>query len=437
MICFTRASAFALAFVLAVGCTKLGQQDPYADKSDDIRNAVQPETKAPKAPKPVASDALRIKASDYYSFKEGQEGQITLEGTVLEPVDGRIAQYGNDFTIEIVNLTDFPGATWDPMKAAMTWKPAEGFVDREYSRNMRMLVRLMTKFTPILAVEKEIKVFVIRSERSVEIVSVDDLDNQWTREGERRKFTVVVKDPDSMDADNMRPRLMVVSVNQGSLNASGYVYEFEPTVWNEKNPTQDPLDPTKWVFTMVLDLKDKDGVAREVTKNLETFQFGLIAASRYGDSSAPKIVDAPIATVLRDPVTSWIVKEPIELIAGQENTYNFTVSDLNGEATVTVFPTRCDLLPGKPSCLCVDQDREKTSQLCTIRWNPPANEIGKVIDVKGEIISESRVQNDPMPPKKTKLLGRVKIMKGADPAPQPAPATSVPVEPAAETAGGA
>lgn len=434
MINVKHASAFALAIVFAAGCTKLGQQDPYADRSADIQNAVRPETKTPKAPKPVASDALRIKAADYYSFREGQEGQITLEGTVLEPVNGQIAQYGSDFTIEVVNMTDFPGATWDPVKAQMTWTPPEGFVDREYSRNVRMIVRLMTKFTPILAVEKEIKVFVIRSERAVEIVSVESLAVQFTREGEKRKFTVVVKDPDSLDQDNMRPRLMVVSVNQGNLNASGYVYEFAPTVWNEKNPEQDPLDPTKWVFTMVLDLKNQDGTAREVTRNLETFQFGLVASSRFGNSSAPEIVSAPIATTLREPVTSWISKAPVQIVAGQENTINFTVYDVNQEAKVTVLPTRCDLLPGVPSCTCVPQDREETSQLCTIRWKPPMTHVDKIIDVVGEIISTSRIQGDPMPAKKTPLLGRVKVI--APPTP-PASVVEAPVTSEPALAGGA
>lgn len=434
------ASAIALALVVlavfAAGCTKLGQEDPYADKADEIRNGMPPTNQGPKAPKPVASDALRIQAQDYYSFKEGDEGKFTVTGQVLVPVNGQEATYGKDFTIEIVNLADFPGALWDITTATMRWTPPEGFVDKEYSRNMRMLVRLQTVAAPVMVREQEVKVFVIRSERDPEIVSVESLSNYWTREGERRKFTVVVKDPDSIDADKMRPRLMVVSVNQGVLNASNLVYEFAPNVWDEKNPTQDPLDPTKWIFTMILDTKDDQGNAREITKGLEKFQFGLVAANRYGGSTAPRTVEAPIVTSIREPQTSWIVKEPVELVAGQENTFSFSVYDPNGEAKVTVYPTRCDLLPGTPSCNCVPQDRD-FAQLCTIRWKPPVNQVGQVLEVKGEVISETRVQGDTIPPKKTKFSGRVKIIKGNEPTPQPNPSPIVPAnQPVANAARG-
>ncbi|MES2964565.1 MAG: hypothetical protein V4760_11795 [Bdellovibrionota bacterium] len=440
------ALALALAFVaIAIGCTKLGQEDPYADKADAIRNGLPPTNVGEKPRKPVASDALRIQAQDYYSFKEGEQGRFQVTGSVLEPVNGRAAKYGEDFVIEIVNLADFPGANWDAVSATLTWTPPQGFVDKEYSRNMRMLISLKTTALPILVREQEVKVFVIRAERDPEIVSVENLKNQWTREGEKRKFTVIVKDPDSLDADKMRPRLMVVSVNQGVRNASNLIYEFQPNVWNEKNPTQDPVDPTKWIFTMIADLQADTGEAREITKGLERFQFGLVAANRFGGSSAPMPVDIPIVTTLRDPVVSWIIKEPVELVSGQENTFSFSVYDPNAEAKVTVFPTRCDLLPGKPSCSCVPQDRDSTSQLCTVRWNPPATEIGRILELRADLLAESRVKNDPIAPRKSKFSGRVKVVQPPtppqpNPSPAPGPSPIVPAAPnepaAADAAGG-
>lgn len=419
------ASAMALAFAFLVGCTKLGQQDPYAEKADDIRNGIPPATQGPKPPKPVVSDALRIHAQDYYSFKEGEEGKFTVTGAVIVPVNGQEAKYGQDFVIEVVNLADFPGAIWDEAKATLRWKPPEGFVDKEYSRNMRLLLRLtLTATQPIMVREQEVKVFVTRSEKDPEIISVENLKTYWTREGEHRKFTVVVKDPDSLDADKMRPTLMVVSTTQGALNAANLVYEHEPN-WNEKNPMQDPLDPTKWIFTMILDLKDDQGEPREITKGLETFSFGLIAANRFGGSTAPVTVQVPIVTSIREPAISWLVKEPIEMVAGRENTFTFSAYDPAGEAKISAVFNRCDLLPGSPSCSCVQQDRE-FAQLCTIRWNPPATEIGKTIDVKGEVYAATRVQGDTIPPRKKPFTGRVKIVKPPEPVPQPNPAPAVP-----------
>ncbi len=369
-------------------------QDPYADKSEAIKQGVPPEVdRPPVAPKPLASDAVRIDTNDFYSFKEQTAGEISVRGRVLD-------SSGATFDLSIDNLRDFPGAVFDPTSGAFKWTPPRDTTGGEYGVPKRLVVRL-TAISPTggtsIGTIKEILVYVTRAELDPQIVSVEDLVKPSpTREGQARKFLVTVKDPDAIDADGLRPRLVAVPSKRGTFDISGLVYMQDPTS-SEPNPSQDPNDKTKWIFKMVLDLRAQpDQRGRDFTRSQETFKFGLQTVSRFGRIGM-KDVDASILTDVMKPEVSWGI-EPIEAVVGQENVLQFTVYDPYAEGRISVnFKTRIDQLPGAGVAFCNLAPSRDGAMICRISYKPSAAALSAP---KGEypvefvVRNESKVQGD-------------------------------------------
>lgn len=408
-----RSAFVALVCAVAlIGC-KLNQ-DPYSDQPESVRNGQVPNSKPDKGPEPVAPNALRIDANDSYNFKEEIEGEVIIAARLLSAVPGKTtdAKIGEDIELEVQNLAELPGSSFDPKTGVFRWAPPRGYVEGSYSRNASLKVRLSTTFAPILSIQKTIPLFVTRAEVDPEILSIDNLMRTPTREGERTKFKVVVKDPDSFDADNMRPRLMAVSSNQGYPTAVGLIYEVSAD-WNEPNPMQDPVDKTKWTFTMWLDTTDK-----ELTKKTIDLGFGLVAISRYGRMSAPENTTARIITSVKEPVISWL--DTVEVYAGQENVINFSIFDATAEGNLSVSFFRCDVeLPGSAHCSCVDQSRTSSAKLCTIKWKVPESPSRNDWEVKISWNNRSSVPGDSHF-KEGEFKRKVRIVTPPNP-PQPSP----------------
>jgi hypothetical protein len=389
------------------GCNKALrslQQDPLASQPENVRKGEPPELNIkPLAPKPLAEEALRIDSDDFYSFKEGIKGEISIGGRILQSINGQVAVLGKDFLLSIENIKDFPGASFDPMTGVFVWTPGGDHSQEEYTRNAHLDIVLSTVASPILATRKSINLFVARGEMDPAVLDVADLTSKAVREGESRQFKVIVSDPDGLDLDNRRPRLLVVANTQGPSNVAHLVYVVD-SKFSDVNPIQDPTDKSKWIFTVVIDVKD-----REVTKAAGNFSFSLVAVSRFGRTSTPKRVDARIWTSVREPLISW--SDTYDIFAGQENVIAFSVYDPQSEGQVSVNLFRCDLLPGSPSCSCTDQSRDGT-QLCTIRWRVPSNaSLGEYV-IEGEALNQSKIVGDSLFYKKP-FRRRVRIL--ADP----------------------
>ncbi len=408
-------------------------QDPYADKSEAIKQGVPPEVdRPPVAPKPLASDAVRIDANDFYSFKEQTAGEITIKGRVLD-------SSGATFDLSIDNLRDFPGATFDAATGAFKWTPPRDTTGGEFCGVPKRLVARLTA-NPIdggkkIGTIKDIPIYVIRTEFDPEIVSVEDLVKPSpTREGQARKFLVTVKDPDAIDADGLRPRLVAVPAKRGTFDVSGLVYMQDPTS-TEPNPTQDPNDKQKWIFKMVLDLRAQpDQRGRDFTRSQETFKFGLQTVSRFGRVGM-KEVDVSIITDVMKPEASWGI-EPIEAVVGQENLMQFTVYDPYAEGKISVnFKTRIDQLPGAGVAFCNLSPSRDGAMICRISYKPSTAALSAP---KGEFPIEFVVRNESKVPGDTRVVEEpfrrvIKVIPGAG-APVPAsnnvtPPVTTPVNP--------
>lgn len=374
--------AMALIAIFALGCS----QDPFEGRSEEIRNAAPPDRK-PIPEKPLSEMALRIDVPDFVTFNEGKEGEVRIQGRVLNPVAGREAEMGKDFVITVENLADFPGASYDENVGVFKWTPPFKYVNENYTRNVTLDLKLSTKGGIVKSRTRQLPAFVSRSEVDPQVVDVLMFSPEPVREGDIREFHVVVRDPESLDKTNMRPRLLVVSASNASASFRNGAHLVRPASVAE--PEQDKNDPTLWKFRMAIDT-----TRRELTANQERFAFGLVAVSRFGRSSAPRNVDFFIRTKVGRPQITW--NNALALVtAGERSTFTFTVFDPAGEGRVAGDLGACsDVLPGA-SCTCPPSTGNRSILTCTIRWKPSKTRAPGWVTFDGEFTNFSQVTGDP------------------------------------------
>lgn len=371
-------AAGALIALALAACTNGLKQDPMADQPDNVKNA-KFEPKPAATPKNEAdkSDYLRIQPnSDAYEFAEGKQNEAIIKGAILADINGHAPVLGQDYDVSIVNLADFPGATFDPSTGSFKWTPPPGFVDQNYTRNVRIQATIQTKFLPYRQTTQDIVAVVTRAEQDPTVVSIEDLTTKPTKEGDVRRFKVVVRDPHGDDAKpEYKPHLEIVS--SGATGASATSLISCDGTDGCTNPTREKADPTLWDFTLVLDLSDATAANghKEITKDQATLQFAVRAISRFGEASGLKPADVAVVTSIDDPVISWSEGDPLNVTAGQNNVVTFMVYDSGSNSNLTVnFDTRCDqVLGANSSCTCTGIGRDPNGpQLCTISWLVPA-----------------------------------------------------------------
>jgi hypothetical protein len=412
----------ALMTVAALGTGCSMNQDPYANQPDEVKNAGPMD----QAPKEKHSDALssaylRIQAEDSYEFREGQETKLTIKGAVLADANGHTPVLGQDYQLTIDNMTDFPGATFDANTGEFKWTPKAGYVDTEYTKNVHIQVTLATLFKPILQTQKNIIGIITRTGIDPTVESIDDLTNPATKEGDTRDFRVWVRDPHASDKSaDTKPRLAIVADGYGSTSAANLIYCVSS---NCTNPDKDPNDPQRYSFKMRLDLTGK-----EITKaDTATLTFGVMAISRFGETSPVKRANVVVRSKIQNPEISWSVNDPIEVVAGRQNLINFTVYDPNSEGQLTVnFDTACNLTLGPTAtCSCSNLARVGTSaQLCKIVWDVPPSPLQTDYTIRFTTFNRSKDQSQytSLPYERTLHVIQAAPAPAPGPAPAPAPA---------------
>lgn len=347
--------------VLAMGVISLGfagcsmKQDPFADKSDDIRTAQPPKEKPMPTPIVITTaDVLQIDTDDFYTFQEGTKGEFKITGRVLIQIDGKTPVLNKDYELNVDNISEFPGATFNKTTGMFSWTPPTDFVDQNYTRQVTMEVSIRT-MRDSYARSEIVKVFVERLMTDPSIVSVDDLTAQPLREGDIRAFRAVVFDPDAENTAKAMPQLMITNAQAGANIGS--------RVKVVSGPTRDTVNKSNWIFDLQIDLRDI-----EITKSEDTLQFGLMSVSRFGRSSAPKSVPVKIKTLVSEPIISWPSGSSITFVAGQPNVATFTIMDPKSEGKVRLTFTQCPV--GKTPAVCRCQAVGQTQSTCTIEWRP-------------------------------------------------------------------
>lgn len=329
-----------------------GSQDPLAKQPEYIKKAT-PGFDKPAPPVATKENMIISSNATQFFFTEAVEGQTTITGRIL------LDNY--EASMEIDNLEDFEGASFDPATGIFTWTPPRGYVVGVNStRTSPLRVRLngLQRQTNITATRTEdFAVTVSRMESQPTIVKETGFPVEAAREGDSLRITIFVKDVDAVNTAGSKPRIFIQSpVNKPSV---GDLTPYIRTV-SEDNPDQDFSDRTVWKFTLNVALTDAD-----VTKNTGDFYFRVTAVSRYGKMSAPKEYKVSILTGLEKPVLS---SDNFEVLAGNTMVHDVLIMDPRQEGKVTVEVLNPQDLPAGFDFKCGSKLASVWMTTCRATW---------------------------------------------------------------------
>lgn len=355
---------FAAVFVFGMVACEFTEQDPLAKESDSVKKGEVPSKAKPPEEKPLPSDVLRIDGADYFVFRENVEQEISIKG--------RSAFDQVKYNIEITNPDDFKGATIEMVEGDVAldlqaevkfkWTPPKGIVYSDVISYTLDTMIYTTNLSENYSFKKSFNIFIYKETFVIpEVLSVDKVTSA-VKEGSTAKFKVTVLDA---DGTNSTPPNLMALTDFTDKNGAPYLS------WAK--PTQDPSDPTIWVFDVTIDLRNV-----EITAGSNIAQFSIAAVSSAGKKSPPKKGQYTVWSSIMAPVTSWL--DAVEFKIGKDNHFDFSIIDPRGEGKLTAqFITTCSSLPGAPICACTAKvgvsGKANTLSACSIDWSVPADTI--------------------------------------------------------------
>lgn len=362
--------------ILTANCSNITRwsQDPFAGKGNPIKNGEE-KPSIPIGPKPIVSDALRIRAPDYVSFKELRLDKFNIVGQVLL----------KDYTFELMleNLSDFPGATFDAATGDVSWMPQKGAAGSDLSmeRTLRVKIFAQKPNEPVLMNEKEIKIGVARTFEAPEVVSVQKRADS-VREGGHISIEIAVRDADATSMDKTTwPKLQFTGV-QDQKNVANYVYV-----------SGVELDANgQYVFTAYFDLENV-----EITQSAENVSFAVRAVSRFNLASPDQRVDVKVFTKLSDAISTWT--DYVNVTAGEVLEQQFIIADPKGEGLLALKTFMS--LPTDAVAKCSQTSNRKVLA-CNLTWATPASSSGTYVgyagvEMKNADSSDSTIKTQDIP----------------------------------------
>lgn len=333
-----------LSVLVFAGCTGFNQ-DPLKDSADSIKGAVDPSTK-PDLIKalPPGSYSLVV-PEESIVFKVGQTKSYTLQLRAYVP------EYNYNFSI--VNLADFPGATFDAASGVFTWNPPSTAISALKSHDAfdaQVKISAVSKVGgQILESFDKVRFYVetdvttLPSIKSINFTAAMSNPLMF-EEGSARDFTITAEDLDGQDVDGMRP----------TLTFSGKLAAFATV-----RSTKYVASTNKWEFEVRTDLGGAD-----VTKNMESAPLSVQVVNRLNKTSVPSKVDfivlarlgAPLSTF--DNTTTFTVNTPSSVV--------FTIYDAQGESIPTLSSTSSLPLGAVINC----DKSTRIFQQCRFEWTP-------------------------------------------------------------------
>jgi hypothetical protein len=392
-----RLSILCAVMSLAVlGCSGEFNQDPLASKPNPIQNG-QPPDLQPKPKPPVQSDAVLIDGPASVSFMEEREDQISLRVRVLEK--------GYTGSLEIANLADFPGATFDAATGIFTWTPPKGTVGEGYWRKMTLKVNgfgIPKKEDGVVLIRPStVSLDVNRKLMIPEVKSVVG-PTASLREGANYDLTVVVKDPDGGTGANEEPSLLILPPEVGNLGVKSLASHVSVVSVTANEPQKE------WTYRLRIGLTDE-----EFTTSSDAAGFKLRALNRFHQPSADATFRTKVFTKLTPLATSW---QDAEVTPHQENLIPFLIYDQKGEAVIDVqsmanLPAGAEIKcsPARPGVLS-----------CLFKWNPPYNESEQNLIMAVTALGKNSDTADSQTVSGRFNL-RLKVKFLADPTPKPTP----------------
>lgn len=380
-------SVLSLTTVLAIGLSLSGmitltgcEQDPLDGYDRSIIDGVPPKNTKTN---PMQSDAVIIDVGSLYDVQEGETLSFKVSGRVLLPQ--------STGTLEIRNIASFPGMVYDEATEMVSWLVPYGYTNGKNYEVSNLNIMMVTNEEPYLYDEKSVQISVFKKSALPVIVKLDNLPTEMA-EGDAVRLVLTAQIPGEMG----QPELVIVP-SHWNKNANGFMKQYGA-------PVQDFRDKSLWRFQ--IDLRPSG----EITKNWDTFYFGLKVISSAGAISLMSDYNFHLYTELQEPEFSWDRKMSPIFTAGEANSFSFSVYDPSFEGQVQIDSNEiCKNLLGA-DCSC----KPMANMIqCTINWTPD-------VATEGDFVVEAQAYNELSPNGKTlnksaELYRNIKVKKGSTP----------------------
>ncbi len=390
--------ASIVSILSLVGCGKGGflfggQTDPLSGK-EKVQNGGAAKPTPDEKPPGVDPNAIVVDVVDAYSFNLNQPGEIEINGRVLL----------KDFTkrIDIQNLGEFPGATYDAKAGLFKWTPpSQIFTGTEKTWRAGLIVRV-TAIDPKQAIyikEKTINVSVDKIASPLKVISFEPTN--------KKDFIY--------EFSSLNLYEVVIEDSNATVNPDSWpVIEFEPSngLFNSlatfaRVTKTDSLGGGRYKVTILLEPN------QDLTKNKTRYSLALHANSALGlrSPSVSKYID--VLNKLTGSKTSWI--DAITFYTGQKNSYSFVYFNPKEEGFI-----QDPVFSGKPAGLNIKcSNSGGWTNPCFVDWDLTAATASMPGDysVRGSL-DTFNAMGDPTGKTVDAFTHKIKVLQGPAPSPE-------------------
>jgi hypothetical protein len=337
---------------------------------------------------------IAITADAAMKFMEGQTGTFKVLGRTFVP--------GMKVELSASNLP--AGATFQKTSDVdgmatyeLKWSPTVALIPSTQVYKM-FEIKITPKVTEApkghskeaiqkLLQDKEVTVFVIRSQKIPSEVAVEGLDQEVT-EGTITTFYVTAKVHGFDDQSGEMPFLKV-SYDNLVKKAGVSLLQLDGTRHVVMDPKQAPayLGDFKWKFTLSFDTKNVSvEPAVTIDKKLSPtadatpvrMSFRVVSPLGADSPEFVKEVNIKHTTSVLTPKfdVADLTGDALELVPGETATLKFKAGTLIGGSTAQVEVSDISSLKGSPKITCATDKEVKSRRACTLTWSVPceANE---------------------------------------------------------------
>lgn len=314
---------FFAAIMVLTACDL--QQDPIRNAPDAVREGRLPDTGKVEVPEPFPKEALQIDTPNVINARVGSKIEFKIGYRVM--VEGVQAE------IQIDNLNEFIGATFDAATGVFSWTPTRESVGNFALVELPLQITLLTipsDAYPKVSVErKRVTLAVTNSYMRPVIESMTGPADVAV--GNRETYKLVIEDLDAYTRHDVN--IFNRSCGTFRTDISSHV--------TFGTPVADANNPGKFLVDVYLNLNSSS--ARELPTN--TYCFGVAVVSKYGQVSN---VYSQNITLTGTYKSSRISATTFDVEMGKKLNFSFSIYDPSGNAKVNIdsISNLAAMLPG-------------------------------------------------------------------------------------------
>ncbi len=305
--------ALLTGLVSLTACNNM-QQDPLAGASDAVRSGRPPTAAKPVQDQALDKNALQIDAPSLVNGRIGSAIEFKILGRIMTP--------GMDFEISVDNLSELPGATFDPVTGDFKWTPAKAIMGSFPSIELPLRITMATIPTeknPTVSVERKTIAMVIVNVYSKPIVNTVGGSTPLLT-GTRYVMPFQLEDVDALHPTE-------VSVDVRDCNSNSYATSIAHLV-TVRNIQADGTTPHKFKGEAILNLASADNLISG------SYCFGLMAVSKHGVPS--DVYQKNFSIEAKMKATRVTTERTPDLPVGTKTAISFSVYDPSGAGNVTL-----------------------------------------------------------------------------------------------------